>query len=124
MNLIISKNSMVPIYEQIVDQIKKQMVAGQLLEGTPLPSVRSVAKDQHISALTVKKAYDQLETEGLVNTVHGKGSFIAKINLDEQVTEIGKEIKTEFGKTISKAQSLGLTDKQIAEMFSDELEGK
>ncbi len=115
---------MVPIYEQIVNQIKKQMVTGNLVESTPLPSVRSVAKDQHISALTVKKAYDQLDSEGLITTVHGKGSFISKINSNDQITEIGNEIKTEFGETISKAQNLGLNKDQITKLFNDELEGK
>ncbi|WP_283679988.1 GntR family transcriptional regulator [Lentilactobacillus sp. Marseille-Q4993] len=124
MHLLISKNSMVPIYEQIVNQIKKQMVTGNLVESTPLPSVRSVAKDQHISALTVKKAYDQLDSEGLITTVHGKGSFISKINSNDQITEIGNEIKTEFGETISKAQNLGLNKDQITKLFNDELEGK
>lgn len=76
MKIIINNASMQPIYEQIVEQIKRQIVQQELTEGTPLPSVRVLAKDLKISALTVKKAYDFLEQEGLIATVHGKGSFI------------------------------------------------
>ena len=71
---------MQPIYEQITDQIKAMIIDGTLKEEEMLPSVRTLAKELKISALTVKKAYDFLEEEGFVVTVHGKGSFIAKNN--------------------------------------------
>ena len=74
MNLIINNSSQTPIYEQIVDQVKEQIIRGNLKEGNALPSVRAMAKELRISALTVKKAYDALEQEGYVVTVHGKGS--------------------------------------------------
>lgn len=77
MNLIINHSSMQPVYEQIVSQIKDKIVHGELIEETMLPSVRTLAKDIRVSALTVKKAYDQLEAEGFVVTVHGKGSYVA-----------------------------------------------
>ena len=71
---------MQPIYEQIVEQIKKQILQGTLREGAPLDSVRMLAKDLKVSALTVKKAYDALEEEQLIATVHGKGSFVLGVN--------------------------------------------
>ena len=71
MKIIINHSSMQPIYEQIVGQIKEQILKNELLEDTPLPSVRMLAKEQRISALTVKKAYDELEMEGFVVTIHG-----------------------------------------------------
>ena len=80
MKLIISHSSMQPIYEQIVEQIKGQIVKGDLKADTALPSVRTLAKELKVSALTVKKAYDGLEAEGFVITVHGKGSFVAFSN--------------------------------------------
>ena len=74
MKLIINHSSMQPIYEQIVEQIKNKVMHGELKEDTMLPSVRTLAKELKVSALTVKKSYDVLEEEGFVNTVHGKGS--------------------------------------------------
>lgn len=76
MKLIINNSSMQPIYEQIVSQVKKEIMRGELQEGEMLPSVRTLAKDLKVSALTVKKAYDALDAEGFVVTVHGKGSFV------------------------------------------------
>ncbi len=76
MKLIINNSSMQPIYEQIVSQIKKFIMSGDLQEGAMLPSVRTLSKELKVSALTVKKAYDALDAEGFVVTVHGKGSFV------------------------------------------------
>ena len=80
MRIIINHSSMIPIYEQIVDQIKKQINNHTLKENDALPSVRSLAKELQISALTVKNAYDFLENEGLTKTIHGKGTFILAVN--------------------------------------------
>ena len=77
MRLIINNSSMQPIYEQIVTQLKSQIMDGSLKENEMLPSVRSLAKEIKVSALTVKKAYDALEEEGFVVTIHGKGSYVA-----------------------------------------------
>ena len=74
MNIIINNSSFQPIYEQIVEQIKDSIVKGRLKENDMLPSVRSLSKEIRVSALTVKKAYDELEQEGFIITVHGKGS--------------------------------------------------
>ena len=80
MKIIINNSSVQPIYEQIVNQIKAMITDGTLKIDTMLPSVRSLAKELKISALTVKKAYDTLEQSGFVVTVHGKGSFVAGAN--------------------------------------------
>ena len=84
MKIIVDHTSMQPIYEQIVEQIKKQILQGTLREGAPLDSVRMLAKDLKVSALTVKKAYDALEEEQLIATVHGKGSFVTACGRTEK----------------------------------------
>lgn len=122
MNLIINHSSMQPIYEQIVNQIKDKIMHGELLEETMLPSVRTLAKDLKVSALTVKKAYDQLEEEGFVNTVHGKGSFVACANQAQMLEEKKKEVESEFEQTIKKARSCGMEDTEIQELFEIVLE--
>lgn len=122
MNLIINHSSMQPIYEQIVNQIKDKIMHGELLEETMLPSVRTLAKDLKVSALTVKKAYDQLEEEGFVNTVHGKGSFVACANQAQMLEEKKKEVESEFEQTIRKARSCGMEDTEIRELFEIVLE--
>ncbi|MDE7479076.1 MAG: GntR family transcriptional regulator [Lachnospiraceae bacterium] len=122
MNLIINHTSMQPIYEQIVCQIKDKIMHGELIEGTMLASVRTLAKDIKVSALTVKKAYDQLEEEGFVVTVHGKGSFVACANQAQMLEEKKKEVESEFEQTIRKARSCGMEDREIKELFEIVLE--
>ena len=82
MKLIINNSSMVPIYEQLVDQIKLLIRSGELRENDILPSVRALSKELKISALTVKKSYDTLESEGFTVTVHGKGRYVKAVNTD------------------------------------------
>ena len=76
MHIILNHSSMVPIYEQLMEQIKSDIINSSLKEGEALPSVRSLAGELRISALTVKKAYDKLEGEGFVTTIHGKGTYV------------------------------------------------
>ncbi|MGM9961980.1 MAG: GntR family transcriptional regulator [Holdemanella porci] len=117
MNIIINHSSMVPIYEQIVNQIKKQILSHELKENTCLPSVRSLANELKISALTVKKAYDFLEDEGLILTIHGKGSYIKSLNQNVLEEELKKEIQNELESTLSKARQIGLSKKDIMDLF-------
>ena len=112
MKIIINHSSMQPIYEQITDQIKAMIIDGTLKE-----EVRTLAKELKISALTVKKAYDFLEEEGFVVTVHGKGSFIAKNNQGLLMEERKREIETELEKVIRKARISGLSEEEIRELF-------
>ena len=122
MNLIINHTSMQPVYEQIVCQIKDKIMHGELIEETMLPSVRTLAREIKVSALTVKKAYDQLEEEGFVVTVHGKGSFVACANQAQMLEEKKKEVEAEFEQTIRKARSCGMEDGEIQELFEIVLE--
>lgn len=122
MKLIISNSSMQPIYEQIMEQIKSKVMHGELKEDTALPSVRVLAKELKVSALTVKKAYDALEEEGFVNTVHGKGSFVAFANQEMLLEEKKKEVEADLEKAIRKGRSCGMTDPEIRTLFEIILE--
>ena len=82
MDIIISNNSGVPIYEQIEEQIKSQIMTGELVEGDALPSMRVLTKDLKISIITTKRAYEDLERDGFITSVTGKGSFVKRINSD------------------------------------------
>ena len=108
---------MEPIYEQIMAQIKAEVIEGTLTAGDALPSVRALSRELKISALTVKKAYDSLEAEGMVVTVHGKGSFIANTNQELLMEERRKELEKELEATVRKARAGGLTAKEIRESF-------
>ena len=122
MKLIINHSSMQPIYEQIMEQIKSKVMHGELKEDTALPSVRVLAKELKVSALTVKKAYDALEEEGFVNTVHGKGSFVAFANQEMLLEEKKKEVEADLEKAIRKGRSCGTTDSEIRTLFEIILE--
>lgn len=105
MNLIINHTSMEPIYEQIIAQIKAGIINGTLVSGEALPSVRALSRDLKISALTVKKAYDSLESEGMVVTVHGKGSFIAATNQELLMEERRRELEKNWKQQCAKRGS-------------------
>ena len=113
MNIIINNSSMQPIYEQIVEQVKGEIIKGSLQQDTALPSVRTLAKDLRISALTVKKAYDALEQEGFVITVHGKGSFVAGVNVGLRQEEQKKEIEQELETVIRKGRTYGMSNEEL-----------
>lgn len=117
MNIIINNSSMQPIYEQIVDQIKEMILKGILKQESVLPSVRSMAKDLRISALTVKKAYDALEQEGFIVTVHGKGSFVAGINTNLLQEEQKKEVEKELEAVIRKGRCCGMSGEELKQLF-------
>jgi len=117
MRLIINNSSMIPIYEQIVSQVKAAIVDGSIKPGDMLPSVRQQAAYLKISALTVKKAYDALEQEGFVTTVHGKGTFVSETNKDRIYEERIKEIETEISTAVIKARQSGLGEDEIRKIF-------
>jgi GntR family transcriptional regulator len=116
MRIIINHSSMIPIYEQIVDQIKKQINDHILQENDPLPSVRLLSKELRISALTVKKAYDTLEEEVLTKTIHGKGTFVLAVNKD-LLEEAKKEIEEYLEKALQKAKQSGVSHKEVKELL-------
>ena len=112
MHIIINNSSMVPIYEQIIDQIKSAIIRGELQ-----PSVRSLSKELKISALTVKKAYDNLEEEGFTVTVHGKGTYVAATNKNLMREEQLKEVEHDLEQAIMKGRRCGLNDEEIRNLF-------
>lgn len=122
MNIIINNSSMQPIYEQIVNQIKAAIMRENIKEGQMLLSVRSLAKDLRISALTVKKAYDTLEEQGFVVTVHGKGSFVSCANQELMLEEKRKEVENDIEMAIRKGRSCGMSNKELTELFKLVLE--
>lgn len=122
MKLMINHSSMQPIYDQIAQQIKGKIMKGELQADTALPSVRTLAKELKVSALTVKKSYDTLEQEGFINTVHGKGSFVAFANQELMLEEKKKEVEADLERAIRKGRSCGMDDRELKELFEIVLE--
>ena len=116
MKIIIQHSSMTPIYEQLVEQIKHAIIEGELQENDALPSVRALAKELKISALTVKKAYDKLEEEGFVTTVHGKGTYVSASDKQLALEARQKAIEDDFDKVIDRALSMGMKKEEISEV--------
>ncbi|MCI6693292.1 MULTISPECIES: GntR family transcriptional regulator [unclassified Clostridium] len=109
MNIIISNSSQVPLYEQIESQIKNQIVNMMLKPGEPLPSIRTLAKELKVSIITTKRAYEELEKEGFIKTVVGKGTFVAEAN-NERLREVAMyEIENKLEEAIISAKAIGLT---------------
>ena len=117
MKIIINNSSMVPIYEQIIEQIKAMIINGILKENDILPSVRSLSKELKISALTVKKAYDYLEEEGFTVTVHGKGTYVGAANQEMLKEEQRKEVESDLEKAIQKGLRSGMSKEEKKELF-------
>ena len=117
MHIILNNSSMVPIYEQLMDQIKAAVINGEIHGGDALPSVRAFAAELRISALTVKKAYDRLEEEGFVVTVHGKGSYIAETDPALAAETRKMEAEKQLDEAISKALSSGMSKEEVRQLF-------
>ena len=117
MKIIVNNSSMIPIYSQIIQQIKAQIADGTLKENDALPSVRALSKDLNISALTVKKAYDELEANGFVITVHGKGTYVNGNNSEYIRESRLKEIEDDLRKAVEIANMYGITREELFEMF-------
>lgn len=123
MKIIINTSSMVPIYEQIIDQIKTMIRKQELKQNDQLPSVRALSKELKISALTVKKAYDELEREGFTVTIHGKGSYVTAANTELMMEEQKKEVEQDLEQAILKGRRIGISDEDIKTLFELILEG-
>ena len=117
MNIIISNNSSVPIYEQIENAIKEAIFSNELKEEDMLPSVRNLANDLKISFLTVKRAYDELEQAGFIKTVQGKGSFVAPKNLELIKEEKLKEIQDYIEKVYNISKIANISEDEVKELF-------
>ena len=123
MNIIISNNSSTPIYEQIKTAIKQAIFSNELKEEDILPSVRNLANDLKISFLTVKRAYDELEEEGFIKSVQGKGSFVAPKNLELIKEEKLKEIQDYIEKIYDISKIANVSEEEIKELFKMIFEG-
>lgn len=117
MNIVINNSSFQPIYEQIVIQIKDNIMNGTLKEDTLLPSVRTLAKYLRVSMLTVKKAYDELEAAGFIITVHGKGSFVTNANQELILEEKKKEVEQLLEQAVRKGRSCGMDRQELQELY-------
>ena len=124
MNIFIDNKSSSPIYDQIYSQIKAQIINGDLREDEALPSIRNLAKDLRISVITTKRAYDELEKEGFIFTVVGKGCFVAPKNVELLREENLKKIEDMMESIGQLAQTCGLTREDIMEMLNCILEDK
>lgn len=116
MHIILNHSSMVPIYEQLMEQIKSDIIQSELKEGEALPSVRTLAGELRISALTVKKAYDKLEEEGFVTTVHGKGTYVSASDKQLAAEARRRAVEEDFDKAIDRALSIGMEKDEITEL--------
>lgn len=117
MNIIISNASDKPIYEQISTQIKAQIMNGQLQEGELLPSIRVIAKELKVSVITTKRAYADLERDGFIEVVQGKGSFVASRNMDFIREEQLKNIEQLLQKSVDIAKMSDISFKELNEML-------
>ena len=117
MQIILNNASMIPIYEQLVGQIKNQILSGGLPENEALPSVRALSATLKISALTVKKAYDKLEEDGFVVTVHGKGTYVAPTNFQLAMEARRRAVEEDFTQALDKARAVGMTRSEIRELL-------
>ena len=117
MNIFISNNSDCPIYEQIKEQIKEQILNGLLEPGVMLPSMRFLAKELHISIITTKRAYEELEREGYIESFTGRGSFVKNVNSEMLRESILYEIEELFDTAIIKSKSAGLSCEELCELL-------
>lgn len=117
MNIIISNSSDQPIYEQITDQIKNKIMRGELKGGDALPSMRALAKDLHISVITTKRAYEELERSGFINTVVGRGSFVAHTNMELVKEEQYRKIENLLTESVHLAKQSGIGYEELSEIL-------
>jgi GntR family transcriptional regulator len=117
MRILIANSSPDPIYDQIVRQVRAQIIAGDLREGEPLPSIRKLALDLQISVITTKRAYDELEAEGFIDTVAGKGTFVAAQNAEFLREKRMKMVEEKMAAAVDEARVMGMGYAQLSEML-------
>ncbi|MBQ4592914.1 MAG: GntR family transcriptional regulator [Clostridia bacterium] len=122
MHILIDNKSGVPIYEQIYSQIKNQIIGGSLKENEMLPSIRGLAKDLRISFITTKRAYEELEREGFLYTLPGKGCYVAPKNVELLREENLKKIEEHMEEIVRLAASCNLSREEVMEMMNFSLE--
>ena len=124
MDIKISNAGGVPIYEQIVSQVKAKIIAGELREGDALPSMRLLAKELRISVITTKRAYEELEREGFIVSMTGKGSFVAGRDLEFVREEQLRQIEEHMAAIAELAASCKLSFDELGEMLRPMFEGE
>ena len=124
MDIIISNSSDKPIYEQITTQIKDSIVSGELAVGDQLPSIRALANDLGISAITTKRAYADLEAAGFIETVQGKGCFVAGVNREFLREERLRRVEDLLVQAAREARAAGVSTSELREMFDLIVEGE
>lgn len=118
MNIILSNTDSAPIYEQITRQLRAKIVSGELAAGQALPSMRLLARELRISVITTKRAYDELEAEGFIYTLPGKGSFVAPKNTELLREENLRRIEEHMREISALAVQSGLTRQELSEMYT------
>lgn len=118
MKIIISNSSKVPIYEQITKQIREQIIKGNIKEAEMLPSIRKLAQELQISVITSKKAYEELEKEGFITTVPGKGTFVAPQSIELLKEKKLKIIEEKLNEIIEESKILNISKEEIEEMLN------
>lgn len=118
MHIHLSNASDKPIYEQITVQLKEAILANKLQAGDALPSIRALAKDLKISVMTTKRAYADLERDGFIETVAGKGSFVTERNQDFLREELLRQVEEHMQKALKTAKTAGMTKEELQELFS------
>ena len=124
MDVSVSNASDRPIYEQIYMQLKGAILRGELREGDALPSIRALAKDLRISVITTKRAFDDLERDGFIYSVQGKGSFVAAKNSELLREENLKQIEQKLSEALMLARQGGISDQELIEMLQVILQGE
>lgn len=122
MDIVIANGSSSPIYEQIASQVKAAVMSGELTEGQALPSIRSLANELRISVITTKRAYQELEAAGFIETVQGKGTFVAGGNLELLHEERLRQIEAALGRAVVAAQEAGVEAAELHQMLDALLE--
>lgn len=123
MNLVISNSGEIPIYEQIASQIKSAVIAGEVKPGEPLPSLRFLAKELRVSVISTKRAYEELEREGYITSVPGKGSFAAEINRELLREEQYKRLEEHLNEAVHAARTAGISLGEMKELLETLYEG-
>ena len=124
MNIQINNSSDAPIYLQIKNQIKTQIISGDLKVGEQLPSIRFLAKELRVSMLTAKRAYDELELDGFINSVQGKGNFVAAQNKELIREEYLKKIEEKLQEIVEFSEIARITNDELVQMLKSYVEGK
>lgn len=124
MDIIIRNTGDAPIYEQIVRQVKAQILRGELKEGDALPSMRLLAKDLRISVITTKRAYEELEREGFVSTVPGKGCFVAPQNAELVREDALRRVEEHLAHAVDAARTGGIARAEVDELLDVLWEGE